>query len=327
MTEALALAIDVGGTTLKGAVFTADGTVLSRRTRDTFATAGDAYAGVESLVAELRDDAGARPIAGLGLCTPGTVRAAEGVVDYAANLGWAELPLAETLQRRFGIPVALDHDARAGARAERASRSPDRALTNGVFLPLGTGVSAAVIIAGEIRAGARGAAGEFGHMPLVAGGERCACGSLGCVEVYASAAAVLRRYHERGGTHAHSTRELVARLPEDPDAAIVWAEALDVLAQGIMVLSALLDPAEIVLGGGLAEAGAVLIDPLRDRIAAGQRWRRPPRLTLSALGPRAGLIGAGLLARPSGAVSARAVAAMNDGLRSVPETERESGPP
>lgn len=297
--EATVLAVDIGGTTVKGAVLDRAGSVVARRAAPTFAVPGNAFASVAALVAQLHEAAaarGRRPV-GIGLASPGLVDAAAGVVTYAANLGWSGMPLRDRLQDRFGLPVALEHDARAGALAERATHPEDTAgYTDFVFVPIGTGVSAAVVSGGVLVRGGSGAAGELGHVPVVPGGEPCACGQRGCVEAYASARSVVERYRRRGGRSATSAPELVACLEVDTVARQVWGEAVDALALGVAGLTAVLDPTTVVVGGGLSSAGDALLDPLERRLRDQLTWRAPPRLVRSVLGPRAGLVGTALLA-------------------------------
>lgn len=150
---------------------------------------------------------------------------------------------------------------------------------------------------GSFIVGEGGAAGEFGHVTVVPDGELCSCGQRGCVEVYASAGNVLRRYREAGGEQADDTREVVRRVDSDPVAALVWQEAIAALAAGIVMLTAVLDPGTIVLGGGLGQAGDRLLVPLRRSVADRLTWRKPPRIEQSLVGPAAGLAGAALLAR------------------------------
>ncbi|MGH1524279.1 ROK family protein [Leifsonia sp. L25] len=164
-----------------------------------------------------------------------------------------------------------------------------------VLVPIGTGVAAALVTAGGTITGATGAAGEFGHIPVIPGGEQCTCGQRGCLEVYMSGAGVARRYREAGGEPL-STRRIVARLGSDPLADRVWGEAVDVLAQGLTILTLLLDPKVIVLGGGVSHAGDALFAPLEHAVSAGLAWRERPAIVRSGLGGDAGRAGAGLLA-------------------------------
>lgn len=293
------LAIDVGGTTLKGSVFDDLGNVLDSFTVGTFSVDGTAMAGVRALISNLITSANVRGIfpGAIGIASPGLVDSSAGIVAYATNLAWDAMPLKKLLEADFGLDVVLEHDARAGSLAERSARedaAPD--FLNFLFIPIGTGVAASVITSGVTVLGATGAAGEFGHMPIMYGDEICACGQRGCIEAYASASSILDRYRTRGGTAA-STPEVVAALGSDPLARQIWDEAVEALSIGIASLTAVLDPAVVVIGGGLSNAGHVLLDPLRERVDSKLGWRRAPQIVQSMLGSHAGLIGAALLAR------------------------------
>ena len=299
------VAVDIGGTTVKGALYAEDGTPLASVASPTFGDRGKsagpedrAMAAVTEVVDQLvgRAARDGHALAGIGVCSPGLVDSTAGIVALAVNLGWVAFPIADILRARFGVPVALEHDARAGARAEQAARRAiGRGVDDLVFIPIGTGISATVVCGGSVIVGASGAAGEFGHVPVVPGGELCNCGQRGCIETYASASSVFRRYREAGGEHAANTRELVQRIESDGIASLVWQQAIAALATGLGMLTAVLDPGVIVIGGGMGEAGDRLLAPLRRAVAERLTWREPPRIEQSLVGPAAGLAGAALL--------------------------------
>lgn len=299
------VAVDIGGTTVKGALYSEAGVSLVGMRTPTFPDAdrsddlaNQAIEAVTGLVDRLVASAAAEgyEVTGVGICSPGLVDSTAGLIVLAVNLGWTALPIVDILHARVGVPVALDHDARAAARAEQAARrAVGRDADNLVFIPIGTGIAATVVNDGSIMVGAGGAAGEFGHVPVVPDGELCTCGQRGCVEVYASAGSVLRRYREAGGAPADDTRAVVARVDTDPIATRVWCEAIEALAAGIVMLTAVLDPGVVVIGGGLGEAGEALLAPLRRSVADRLTWRNPPRIEQSLVGSVAGLAGAALL--------------------------------
>jgi glucokinase len=229
-----------------------------------------------------------------GVVTPGIVDEDNGMVLYASNLRWRDVPLLDLLAERMPFPVAIGHDVRAAGLAEQllgAARGSD----DFVLVTIGTGVAAALISDGRTITGATGAAGEFGHIPVVPGGEVCACGQIGCLEVYASAAGVTRRYAALGGD-VRSSRDIVSRLGTDPVAQAVWADATRVLGQGLAIMTLLLDPAVIVLGGGFSQAGSALLAPVTTGLADGLAWRGAPEVRLSHLGGNAGRTGAAIRA-------------------------------
>lgn len=290
------IGVDLGGTTIKAVAIDTDGHVLARRTVTTFGVDNSALASLHSVIEQLAAEIKPRgfSLQRLGVCTPGTVDSLVGTVAFAANLGWRDLALAAKLQIRHGVPARIDHDARAAASAELRARGAS-APANLLFVPLGTGISAAIIIRGDTVAGSTGAAGELGHLIINPEGEACPCGQIGCVEAYAGAASIMRRYRARGG-EAASVEELVARLPDEEVAATVWADAVDALARGLHSATAMIDPELVVLGGGLARAGDRLLDPLRTCLSDLLTWRPVPAIEQSRLGSAAGLVGATLLA-------------------------------
>jgi glucokinase len=290
------IGVDLGGTTIKAVAIDADGHVLARRVVATFGVEDSALASLHSVIDTLIADTSAAGFSAqrLGVCTPGTVDSDAGTIAFAANLGWQDLALAAELRARHGLPSRIDHDARAAAAAELRARG-DSAPGGLLFVPLGTGIAAAMSVRGGTVAGSTGSAGELGHLIVDPQGEACPCGQSGCVEAYAGAASIMRRYRARGGTAA-SVEELLGRLPDDEAAVIVWNDAVDALARGLHSATAMMDPELVVLGGGLSRAGDRLIDPLRARLGELLAWRPVPPIELSLLGSSAGLVGATLLA-------------------------------
>jgi glucokinase len=291
------LAVDVGGTTIKGAVVGEDGRVQHALTAPSRAD-DDPVQAVRSLCVRLRDDAvgrGAVPAA-IGVVCPGLVDEDEGVVKYAANLRFRDVPLRALIGADLGLPVAVGHDARAAGVAEAVAGAA-RGLDDFLLLPLGTGIAAAVVVRGAPLAGATRAAGEVGHMPVYPGGEPCSCGQHGCLEVYASAGGLARRYARLSGKSGVDSRAIAAAVGTDPMARGVWDDATRALGTALATLTLILDPARIVLGGGLADAGDLFFDPVRAALRAALAWRPPPPVLRSAFGARAALVGAAVMAR------------------------------
>jgi glucokinase len=230
----------------------------------------------------------------VGLALPGIVDERTGTAITSSNLGWRDVPFGELARERTGLPVAIGHDVRAGGLAE-AVLGAGRGVPDFLFLPIGTGVAAAMILDGELYRGPAGWAGELGHVVVrPEGGESCFCGRTGCLEAYASAAAIVRRH----GDPALSAEEVIALAESgDPRALRVWTEALDALATAIDTYTMLLDPSLVVVGGGLGDAGATLLDPLAERLATTMTLRPAPPLTTARLGSRAAVLGAAILAR------------------------------
>jgi glucokinase len=287
------IAVDIGGTTLKGARYDRQGRPVAVRDVPTPRGSGAILAAIRGLVAYLADSsahrAGARVVAA-GIGVPGLVDPRTGVVKYATNLGWHQVPLRDTVEELLGVPVAVDHDVAAAALAESREIGQDL-----VFVSIGTGIACAHVIRGSVWRGATGAAGEIGHICVDPVGERCECGQRGCLELYASAAGIGRRYAARG-LPAHSVAAIAATLDSDPVAAEVWNLAADMIGLALATDVLVFDPPLIVLGGGLAMAGELLAEPVRKSLADHLAWRAAPEVRTSALGTEAGRRGAAELA-------------------------------
>ncbi|MFJ3304502.1 ROK family protein [Streptomyces sp. NPDC086549] len=296
------IALDVGGTGMKAALVGDGGTLLHQDRRATGRERGPG-AVVEDILgfaADLRAYGARRlgePAAAVGVAVPGIVDEERGIAAYSANLGWRDVPLRELLAERLGVPVALGHDVRAGGLAEGrigAGRGSDRFL----FVPLGTGIAGAIGLDGRVEAGAHGFAGEIGHIVVRPGGAPCPCGQRGCLERYASAAAVSEAWAAAcGDPDADAADCAKAVASGDPDAVRVWQEAVDALADGLVTALTLLDPRTLIIGGGLAEAGEVLFTPLREAVQRRVTFQKLPSIVPAALGDIAGCLGAGILAR------------------------------
>jgi glucokinase len=277
------LAIDIGGSSIKAARYDRDGLVLDGLqvpTPPPSHLAGE----IAALAGRLRGP----DTAAVGVVTPGVID--DGVLRYATNLGVRDLPLRDLVGETVALPTVVGHDLAAAALAESAAIGRDL-----LFVGLGTGIAAGLVTDGRLLRGASGMAGELGHVCVVPGGEACACGQLGCLEVYASAAGIARRYARGAGGDADAAA-IVARLDTDPVAATVWAEATEALSHALATAVQLLDPAVVVLGGGLAGAGPALLDPVRAGLAARLRWRPAPEIHPALLGTDASRAGAALLA-------------------------------
>jgi glucokinase len=278
------LGIDVGGTSIKGLRLSSSGTaeaesrVATPSPDPTGERVVDAVAG---LVATLGGP-GTGPV---GLVVPGIVDEARGVAVWSANVGFRDAPLRDLASARLGVPVAFGQDVRAGALAEQRSGAARDAGTSVAFVPIGTGVAAAFIVDGHILVSG-GWAGEIGQAVLMSGihaGLR--------VEEVASASATARR---AGEPDALAVARRVAN--GDPAAVAVWHETVSVLADALAGIVVTTAPTTIVVGGGLAHAGALLLDPLGVELSRRLGTLRPPALVAAQHGDLAAAIGAGHLA-------------------------------
>ncbi|MFB7612958.1 ROK family protein [Kitasatospora sp. NPDC056181] len=244
-------------------------------------------------------EAGLRP-AGLTLAVPGLVGDGGGQLQRAANLGWQDVPVTAELRlalRAAGagqlaeLPIDADNEANLGGLAELwLGGAPDHFL----HVSAEAGVGAAIVIGGRLLRGARGYAGELGHVPVRPDGPLCACGSHGCLEQYAGEAAVLREAGLEGirGDWVALLAERAGAGDEEVRAALAGAgSALGIASAGAVNL---LDPAEVVLGGGYARLAPWLLGAMRAELAARVTVRpwTDERLTVSRLGRRGPLLGA-----------------------------------
>jgi len=253
---ARAVGLDIGGTKTLGVVLAADGSVLARARAATRPGAG----GVVATAADVYDTL-AREVGGLpgrvGVGVPGLVDAERGVVRHAVNLGVTDdLPLRDLLSARLGVEVLVENDVNAAALAAGALVGADDV----VYLSVGTGLAAGVVIDGRLRRGAQSAAGEVGHLPVDPAGDRCGCGQTGCLETIASGRALARAWPTPDGSPAAAV--FTAAAAGDPAAVAVRDRFCWGVASAVRVLGLTIDPERIVLGGGVAELG----EPLREQV-------------------------------------------------------------
>jgi glucokinase len=247
----------------------------------------------EDLARQARE-AGHR-VVGAGVVVPGLVDEEHGIAVDSSNIGWRDVPLRDLAQERLGVPVQVGHDVRAGALAE-ARRGAAQGRSSSLFLPIGTGIGAALVIGDRPYAGASYAAAELGHVVVRPGGERCVCGRVGCLETVGSASAIARRYNRATGGAVAGAVDVAQRAREGDAVAIrVWADAVEAITDALVVAATLLDPEVVVVGGGLSQAGPQLLDPLRQCLSERVTVGRAPELTRARLGDEAGCVGAALL--------------------------------
>ena len=306
------LGIDVGGTTIKGAVVEKDGTVGRRAVLDTD-TARGAEGVIDTIAAIINELAEGTDVQGVGIGLPGMTDDREGILRYAPNLYMHDADLRTILKERTGFSVRLINDANAAALGE-AVKGAAAGAESAVIVTLGTGVGGGVVIDGKVLTGL-GPASEIGHMVIRAGGRRCGCGRKGCFEAYASATGLIRTAEEAAADHPDSLLaklqaqngrldgRLVFRAVDEGDetAAEVEEKYLDDLAEGLANIVAVFFPDVIALSGGIANRGEALLEPLRKKVSAisyGEQYAtRHTRIVNCTLGYDAGIIGAALYAK------------------------------
>ncbi|MCW3765472.1 ROK family protein [Paenarthrobacter ureafaciens] len=294
--ESAVLCFDVGGTDIKAGVVDAKGQVLGMRRVPTPLDPARPGEAVLDRLAELKTELASEfpeaPAKAAGIIVPGIVDSVAGVGIYSANLGWRNFPFTAEATKRLGIPVAFDHDVRSAAAVEH-SFGGSKEFNDVVVMVVGTGIAAAVFSGGKaVTAG--GFAGELGHAQVP---DPDAAGST-ILEAVGSAGAIAKRYHRESGIRVDGARGVLLRANAgDAVAARVWADAVDALAFTICQCVNIIGTEAVVVGGGLAEAGDDLLEPLRKRVDAILDFQRRPQLIRAQLGQDAGLLGAALNAR------------------------------
>jgi glucokinase len=307
-----AVGVDVGGTKIAAGVVDEQGSIVEKTRlpspKDDAAELRDAIAG---LVEEFRSR---HEIAAVGIGAAGFVRANRRGMLFAPHLTWGDEPLADLLQDALGLPVSMENDGNAAAWAEYVFGA-GKGVPDQMTVALGTGVGGGLILGGELYRGGQGVAAEVGHIGLVRGGRPCKCGRRGCLEQYASGSALTadaRRVaaegrapallDKAGGDPDAITGQMVTELARagEPAALALFDELGGALATGIATLVAVLDPDLVLIGGGVSQAGELLLRPTRAALSeeiTGRGHRPEPELRIAALGNDAGLIGAADLAR------------------------------
>lgn len=294
--------IDLGGTKIAFALVNPENQIIARRRIPT-----NADDGVEAVIQRIHDEIKileesvpeGKAIAGIGICTPGPVDHITGDLLTLVNLpGISNTPFQRLLSEKMGVPVRLDHDAKVAALGE-FYYGVGRGSQSMVYIVLGTGVGAAIIIDGKLYYGMSNTAGEVGHTTIDPNGMQCHCGSRGCLETYTSGPRIEQRYRERTG-EAISGHEITERAKAgDPVAADIMHQAGWALGIAIATMAMILNIELYVLGSSVAKAGELLTVPARETVpqhsfkAVGERVK----IETSTLGDDASLLGAAWIVR------------------------------
>lgn len=268
MNSSFRVGIDLGGTSVRGVVLDDGDAEIVRVRMPTRRGREGVVASVLAVVERLGTVLPPAGIRSVGIGVPGVVDPASGQVRHAVNLGLdgASLPLAEAVTDALGVAVRVDHDVTLAAlgAARLLGIEGDLAL-----LSLGTGIAAGLLLGGRAHRGARGGAGEIGHVPLVADGPRCPCGQRGCLEMYASGTALAAAWREAGGASVTHPAVAVLAAAEAGDAAAqrVLDTFVDAVAAGVRLLVLTVDVETVVLGGGVAALGEPLLTRVRASLA------------------------------------------------------------
>ena len=311
----LTIGVDVGGTKVAGGVVDAQGRVLAQNRRDT--PADDVAGTRDTIVAVAAELAAAYDVVAVGIGAAGWIDATGSTVLFAPNLAWRDEPLRDYVTKAVGLPTVVENDANVAAWAEfrfGVGRDADDSM---VMITVGTGIGGGIVLGGGLWRGANGIAAELGHMQSVPEGHPCGCGRLGCLEQYASGSALVRFARDaaqKDPSVAPVLLELAGDDPlsitgrqvteaagrGDPAAVTAFATVGHWLGVAMADLAQILDPQLLVVGGGVIDAGDLLMGPTVQtyRTELRQRGRLPvAELKAAELGNTAGVVGAADLAR------------------------------
>ena len=313
----LVIGIDLGGTKIGTALVDGAGGIIARDYRETLAAEGPDAVITRMLDAARRvmaeADVEIAQVAAAGICAPGPLDAAAGVVVSPPNLpGWDRVPLRKLVADALSLPAFLEKDANAAAMGEHLFGA-GRGTQHMIYVTVSTGIGSGLVLDGKLYHGATSMAGEIGHTTIVPDGPLCGCGNYGCLEALASGTAIARRARERV---ARGTPTLIADLAEGDPARItaktvaqaaargdvkaqqIISEAMDYLGIGIANLVNLFNPQVIIIGGGLANIGDALFEPVQHVVE--QRAFRAAveavRVVPAELGDDVGVLGAAAVA-------------------------------
>lgn len=311
------IGIDVGGTNVKIALVDDNGKIIYSNSVPTYAKMGYEYTvnNIKQAIKDLMKETNTTPsdIEGIGFDFPGQVDCKTGVVKLAPNIpGWVNVPIAQMIEDEFHIPTRIDNDVRCAALGE-LKFGAGRGCENFICITVGTGIGSGIVINGKVVRGATNAAGELGHIKLqMNDGPICGCGDTGCLEAFASGPAIVAMAQEyiKGGKSTkfremaaveggEITPYMVAKAAEegDPVAKRIFEIVGEYIGIGLTSVINLLNPERVIIGGGVAESGELLLGPIRKTIkeramvVAGNAVEIVP----AQLGNSAGVIGASML--------------------------------
>jgi len=306
--------VDLGGSHVLATIVDDDGRILNRAEHEiTDHTVDVALGIIAQAIADVLDSA-TGDVAAIGLGSPGNIDLSTGVVRYSPNFSWYNVPLGETLSRRFNRPVFIANDARCATLGE-FTYGAGRGTRNFVLLTLGTGIGGGIVAEGSLIIGNDASAGELGHHQIRAtDGFHCNCGKQGCFEAQASGTGLIRHALAVAPSFPRST--LVRGKPEklgskairkaaelgQPHGVLAWNRYVEDLARGIANVVAFVNPQIVALGGGVAGAGDFLLDALRPQVdeLTTMAPRGSTKIVIATLGNDAGAIGAAAMARRGG---------------------------
>lgn len=309
------IGVDIGGTNVKIALVDEKGIIAYSNSVPTRAEMGYEYT-IQNIISTIKDSLkesnnDISNIGGIGFGLPGQIDSVNGIVRLLPNIpGWVEVPLAKIVRDEFNVPVKLDNDVRVATLGE-LNFGAGKGCQNLVCLTVGTGVGSGIVLNGQLVRGASMTAGEIGHVVVERNnGEICGCGARGCLEAYASGPSIVKMAKDYiAGGKSTKFKEIAAGNEITPYMVFEAAKQGDAVAKqifnivgeylGVALVSVvnLLNPEKIIVGGGVGQAGDLLLNPVREAI---QRRCIPTsaaavEVVMAQLGESAGVVGASLL--------------------------------
>ena len=312
---AYTIGLDVGGTKILGGVVDDNGQVITTARKDTPRQGGQAL--TQTIADVAKELLVEHSVTSVGVSAAGFVSSDRKTMLATPNIAdWNGVDLDNQLTQLIGLPVVIENDANAAAWGE-AKFGAGKNQEHMMMLTVGTGIGGGIVVNGALYRGAYGIAAEFGHLRVVPEGHLCGCGARGCFEQYASGNALLRHAREAINASPEVARNLLSRgdgtvagltghaITEaardgDPVALAAFNTTGQWLGAGIASLSVLLDPACVVIGGGVIDAGEILLKPTRESLERNMPFagKHPyPEIIAAKLGNEAGLVGVADLAR------------------------------
>ena len=311
------IGVDLGGTNIAVGIVDENGKIILKGEVPT--GVGRAFEEIirdmATLINKIIEDSGYKQedIKAIGVGSPGLPNDEKGIIVFANNLDWFNVPVRDELHKYFDVPIHIENDGNTAGLAE-AVAGACQGVDNSITLTLGTGIGSGIIINGKPYSGTHSVGAELGHLIVQVGGIQCTCGNRGCWERYASATALIREGKEAAKNNPDSlinksvegnldkiTAKTVIDAAKEGDATALklFDDYIDYLAMGIITIINAFDPAIIAIGGGVAKAGDFLMDALKEKVKEHIFYKEAAygKITRAVLGNDAGIIGAAMLGK------------------------------
>lgn len=308
------IGVDIGGTGIQSGIVDENGKITHKTSIKTSINIPfeEQISNLAESIRQLTLSAGytEADISSIGFGIPGIADQKTGDVIKCTNMNWVNVPLRAEFQKHINVPIYIDNDATVAGLAESAA-GVSKGTSSSVFITIGTGIGAGIVINGKVWSGAHGIGSELGHVILKLDGEPCTCGNRGCLERYCSATAIIRMAREACTENpdslmlkkAETLDGINAKIvfdsakEEDPTAVKVFNYYISCLAQAIASIINLIDPEVIVLGGGVSKAGDFLLNALKKEVPQYVLFNTlpMPEIKIAQLGSDAGIVGAASL--------------------------------